>query len=431
MTGVFDIRGRTALVTGSSRGIGLALAGGLVEAGCSVALHARDPQALERAAASLGGQVHHVAFDVTDRDAVDAGVAAVEAAIGPLDILVNNAGMQHRASLLDFPDDAWHRVIETNLTSAFYVGRAVARGMVERGRGKIVNIGSLQSELARAGTGPYAASKGGIKMLTRAMCAEWAPAGVQVNAIGPGYFDTELTSALVAGRAVQRVAGAADAGGALGEAGGADRHRALPRLARLRLRQRPDPVRRRRDVGGALERFEGRPHDRLVGVDAGPVPIPIAPWPTSIPRPSSTCSRAPRRRGSGSCAAGWGSRRPRPCPAAGSRASRSTRASTSGNRPSGVALTTMSMPSGTVNGPLQSTKSASAGVRSATSAASSSPPPRSRLTIVTERAPASAVSTAIARAAPPAPSTTSERPAGSATVRSEARKPWPSVFSPT
>jgi gluconate 5-dehydrogenase len=202
--GVFDIRGRAALVTGSSRGIGLALAGGLVDAGCSVALHARDRQALERAAATLapaaeraGGRVHHVAFDVTDREAVDAGVAAVEAELGPLDILVNNAGMQHRAPLLDFPDDAWHRVMETNLTSAFLVGRAVARGMVERGSGKIVNVASLQSELARAGTAPYAASKGGLKMLTRAMCAEWGPAGVQVNAIGPGYFDTELTSALV------------------------------------------------------------------------------------------------------------------------------------------------------------------------------------------------------------------------------------------
>jgi gluconate 5-dehydrogenase len=202
--GVFDISGRAALVTGSSRGIGLALAGGLVEAGCSVALHARDRQALEQAAATLapaaeraGGRVHHAAFDVTDREAVDAGVAAVEAELGPLDILVNNAGMQHRAPLLDFPDDAWHRVMETNLTSAFLVSRAVARGMVERGRGKIVNVASLQSELARSGTAPYAASKGGLKMLTRAMCAEWGPAGVQVNAIGPGYFDTELTSALV------------------------------------------------------------------------------------------------------------------------------------------------------------------------------------------------------------------------------------------
>ena len=141
-----------------------------MEAGCSVALHARDEQALERAAASLGGDVHHVAFDVTDRAAVDAGVAAVEAELGPLDILVNNAGMQHRAPLLEFPDDAWHRVIETNLTSAFYVARAVARGMVERGRGKIVNVGSLQSELARAGTVPTPPARAGSRC-SRARCA--------------------------------------------------------------------------------------------------------------------------------------------------------------------------------------------------------------------------------------------------------------------
>ena len=199
--GVFDIRGRTALVTGSSRGIGRALAQGLVEAGCSVALHGRDPETLQQAAAELagaGGRVHHVAFDVTDGEAVEAGVAAVEAELGALDILVNNAGVQHRAPLLDFPEAEWHRVLETNLTSAFLVARAVARGMVERGHGKIVNVASLQSELARAGTAPYAASKGGLKMLTRGMCADWGPAGVQVNAIGPGYVDTELTSALVA-----------------------------------------------------------------------------------------------------------------------------------------------------------------------------------------------------------------------------------------
>ena len=203
--GVFDIRGRTALVTGSSRGIGRALAQGLVEAGCSVALHGRDPATLEQAAAELagaagqaGGRVHHVAFDVTDGEAAEAGVAAVEAELGPLDILVNNAGVQHRAPILDFPEAEWHRIIETNLTSAFLVGRAAARGMVERGRGKIVNVASLQSQIARPGTAPYAASKGGLKMLTRGMCADWGPAGVQVNAIGPGYIDTELTSALVA-----------------------------------------------------------------------------------------------------------------------------------------------------------------------------------------------------------------------------------------
>jgi gluconate 5-dehydrogenase len=199
VSGVFDIRGRRALVTGSSRGIGLALATGLVEAGCSVALHGRDEKALEAAAAALApATLHRVAFDVTDPEAVDAGVAAVEEALGPLDILVNNAGVQHRAPLLEFPDDAWHRVLDTNLTSAFLVGRAVARGMVARGRGKIINVCSLQAGLARPGIAPYAASKGGLKMLTQGMCADWGPAGVQVNAIGPGYFETELTSELVA-----------------------------------------------------------------------------------------------------------------------------------------------------------------------------------------------------------------------------------------
>jgi gluconate 5-dehydrogenase len=203
--GVFDIAGCTALVTGSSRGIGRSLALGLVEAGCSVAVHGRDRGTLEETVAGLAGvaaaagaRVQPVAFDVTDADAVEAGVTEVETRLGPLDILVNNAGVQHRSPLLDFPDDAWRRVLETNLTSAFLVGRAVARGMVARGRGKIVNVASLQSELARAGTAPYAASKGGLKMLTRGMCAEWGPSGVQVNAIGPGYFKTELTSALVA-----------------------------------------------------------------------------------------------------------------------------------------------------------------------------------------------------------------------------------------
>ena len=203
--GVFDIQGRTALVTGSSRGLGLALARGLVEAGCSVALHGRDGATLERAAAGLaataertGAGVHRAGFDVTDSAAVEAGVAALEAELGPLDILVNNAGVQHRAPLLEFPDEAWHRVIETNLTSAFLVSRAVARGMVERGRGKIINIASLMSELGRVDIAPYAASKGGLKMLTRGMCADWGRSGVQVNAIGPGYFQTELTAPLVA-----------------------------------------------------------------------------------------------------------------------------------------------------------------------------------------------------------------------------------------
>jgi gluconate 5-dehydrogenase len=201
---LFDIRGRTALVTGSTRGIGRALARGLLEAGCSVVVHGSDPAGVERAAAGLSpaaeagdGAVHGVSFDVTNPEAVAAGVARAEELAGPLEALVNNAGVQHRAPLLEFTEEAWRRVLDTNLTGAFLVAREVARGMVGRGRGKIVNVLSLQSELARPGIAPYAASKGGLKMLTKGMCADWGPSGVQVNGLAPGYVETELTRALV------------------------------------------------------------------------------------------------------------------------------------------------------------------------------------------------------------------------------------------
>ena len=188
---VFDVAGRTALVTGSSRGIGRALAQGLAEAGCEVVLHGRDGVAAARAADELGAR--HVTFDVTDPEAVQRGVAEA----GPLDILVNNAGIQHREPLLELAAADWQRVLDTDLTSAFLVAREVARGMVGRGSGKIVNVASLQAELARPGIGAYAAAKGGLKMLTQSMCAEWGPAGVQANALAPGYFATDLTRALV------------------------------------------------------------------------------------------------------------------------------------------------------------------------------------------------------------------------------------------
>ncbi|MER7186874.1 SDR family oxidoreductase [Streptomyces hyaluromycini] len=198
----FDITGKAAQVTGSSRGIGKALAAGLLDAGCTVVLNGRDADALERTrselAAGHGDRVHAVAFDVTDPAAVAAGVARAEETAGALSILVNNTGAQHRRPLLEFSDDDWHRLLDTNLTSAFLVGREVARRMAVRGHGKIVNICSLQSEVARPGIAPYAATKGGLKMLTRGMCADLGPLGIQVNGIGPGYFDTELTSALVA-----------------------------------------------------------------------------------------------------------------------------------------------------------------------------------------------------------------------------------------
>ncbi|MFF4834327.1 SDR family oxidoreductase [Streptomyces sp. NPDC001315] len=194
---LFDISGRTALVTGSSRGIGLALARGLAEAGCTVVLNGRDRERLTRAAAELPGDVRTAVFDVTDGPSVAAGVADVEERVGPLDILVNNAGMQLRAPLLEFTDTDWHRILNTNLTSAFLVGREAARRMTERGRGKIINICSLQSEVVRPGIAPYAATKGALKMLTKGMCADWGPYGVQVNGLGPGYIETELTRPLV------------------------------------------------------------------------------------------------------------------------------------------------------------------------------------------------------------------------------------------
>ncbi|MBJ6641627.1 SDR family oxidoreductase [Streptomyces sp. DHE7-1] len=199
---LFDVTGKVALVTGSSRGIGKALARGLLEAGCTVVLNGRDAAALEAAraelAAEFGDAVVAEAFDVTDSAAVAGAVARIEDEVGPVGVLVNNTGAQRRAPLLDFTDEDWHNLLDTNLTSAFLVGREVARRMVPRGHGKIVNICSLQSEAVRPGIAPYSATKGGLKMLTKGMCADLGPHGIQVNGIGPGYFDTELTSALVA-----------------------------------------------------------------------------------------------------------------------------------------------------------------------------------------------------------------------------------------
>ena len=201
MTDLFDLTGRTALVTGSSRGIGRGLAGGLSAAGAHVVLHGRDLDRLDQEAEALragGATVSTVAFDVTDEEAVEQGVAELAGRVGAIDVLVNNAGVQARAPFTEFPVQDWNRLLATNLTSAFLVGRAVARGMQQRGRGKVVNIGSVQSMLGRPGITPYAATKGGIAMLTRGMCADLGPSGIQVNAIAPGYFATDLTAPLVA-----------------------------------------------------------------------------------------------------------------------------------------------------------------------------------------------------------------------------------------
>lgn len=196
----FDLGGRVALVTGSSRGLGLAMARGLGRAGALLVLNGRDYAALDRTAAVLAGEglgVHALAFDVTDRAAVEAAVDDIEGRIGPIGILVNNAGIQRRAPLEEMEEAVWREVIEVNLTSAFIVGQAVGRRMIARRRGKIINICSLTSEVTRPSIAPYTAAKGGLKMLTKSMAVEWARHNVQVNGIGPGYFATELNTALI------------------------------------------------------------------------------------------------------------------------------------------------------------------------------------------------------------------------------------------
>lgn len=198
----FDLTGRTALITGSSRGIGKALATGLARAGAGVVLHGLDPARLEATQKELAAmfgddRIGGVSFDITAEDEVVDGVARAEARYGPLDILVNNAGIQHRVPLLELDVADWNRVLATDLTSAFLVGREVARRMLARKRGKIINIGSVQSDLARPTIGAYTAAKGGLRNLTRAMTAEWASQGLQINSIAPGYIHTEMTQALV------------------------------------------------------------------------------------------------------------------------------------------------------------------------------------------------------------------------------------------
>ena len=200
VTDLFDLTGRVALVTGSSRGLGLAFARGLGAAGATVCLNGRDEQTLARAVETLRGDriaAEGFAFDVTDAEQVARGVAELERTFGRVDVLVNNAGINLRAPLEDVDLATWRSVLETNLTGPLLVTQRVVKGMIERRRGKIINICSLLSELGRNTVGPYAAAKGGLKMLTRAMATEWARHNIQANAIGPGYFATEMTRPLV------------------------------------------------------------------------------------------------------------------------------------------------------------------------------------------------------------------------------------------
>ncbi|MEP3442490.1 MAG: SDR family oxidoreductase [Sulfitobacter sp.] len=197
---IFDLTGKTALISGSSQGIGFALARGLAGAGAEIVLNGRDPGKLAAAADTLtqeGATVHQLAFDATDHAGVQKAVDDFEATTGPIDILINNAGMQHRTPLEDFPAEAFEKLLQTNVASVFHVGQAVARHMIARKSGKIINIASVQTQLARPGIAPYTATKGAVGNLTKGMATDWAQHGLNCNAIAPGYFDTPLNAALV------------------------------------------------------------------------------------------------------------------------------------------------------------------------------------------------------------------------------------------
>jgi gluconate 5-dehydrogenase len=200
MKNQFNLDGRLALITGSSAGIGFGLARGLAQTGATVVLNARNEEKLLAAADQLrseGFTVHTRCFDVTLEEEVQSAVQDIESNIGAIDILINNAGMQRRAPLEEFQASDWHELMRTNLDSVFLVGQAVAKAMIPRKRGKIINICSVQSEMGRPNIAPYMASKGGVKMLTKGMAIDWGPHGLNVNGIGPGYFKTELNEKLV------------------------------------------------------------------------------------------------------------------------------------------------------------------------------------------------------------------------------------------
>ncbi len=196
---LFDLTGRIALITGSSQGLGFAIARGLGQAGATLVLNGRNQEKLDRAVSLLseeGLRVYGCSFDVADANHMHRAIPSLEKEVGPIDILLNNAGIQRRGPLETFEESTWREIIDTNLTGIFLTAKQVVQGMIARKSGKIINICSLQSELGRLTIAPYAASKGGVKMLTKAMAVEWGKYNIQVNGIGPGYFITEMTRPL-------------------------------------------------------------------------------------------------------------------------------------------------------------------------------------------------------------------------------------------
>ena len=196
---LFDLTGKVALVTGATQGLGYAIAKGLAQHGATLAISARNPEKLEEALNRLknsGIEAYGYMFDVTDPEEIAIGIDAMEYELGKIDILVNNAGIMRRHPIEEFPEKDWNEVLETNLSSVYKVSKQVVKAMIERKSGKIINLCSVMSEVGRNSTGAYAAAKGGLKMLTKSMAAEWAKHNIQVNGIGPGYFETEMTEPL-------------------------------------------------------------------------------------------------------------------------------------------------------------------------------------------------------------------------------------------
>jgi len=197
---LFGLSGKVALITGSSQGIGFGIARGLGQAGATVILNGRNEERLNRAVLTLsseGLKVFGYSFDVSDSKQVDQKISTIEREVGGIDILVNNAGIQRRGPLETFEEPVWEEVIQTNLTAVFLMGKRVAKGMIARRSGKIINICSLMSEISRPTIAPYTASKGGVKMLTKAMAVDWAKYNIQVNGIGPGFIVTEMNRPLL------------------------------------------------------------------------------------------------------------------------------------------------------------------------------------------------------------------------------------------
>jgi gluconate 5-dehydrogenase len=196
---LFNLKGKKTLITGSSQGIGYALAEGLDAAGAEIILNGRNKDKLDQAAKSLTPKhnLYQLSFDVTDQNETNKAINKFENEIGAIEILINNAGMQYRTPLEDFPVDMFEQLLKTNISSVFNVSQAVARHMIKRSSGKIINIASVQTSLARPGIAPYTATKGAVGNLTKGMATDWAKYGLQCNAIAPGYFDTPLNAALV------------------------------------------------------------------------------------------------------------------------------------------------------------------------------------------------------------------------------------------